>query len=79
MMVIAKHFPGRGDSDRSPEEEVATVRKSLEQLKQVELPPFFAVTNSSDPAGNCRWFACVAYSLSGVSGKYPGNDAPGQF
>ena len=34
MVVIAKHFPGRGGSDRSPEEEVATVRKSLEQLKQ---------------------------------------------
>jgi beta-N-acetylhexosaminidase len=41
MVVIAKHFPGRGSSDRSPEEEVATVRKSLEQLKQIELPPFF--------------------------------------
>ncbi len=47
MVVVAKHFPGRGDSDRSPEEEVATVRKSLEQLTQVELPPFFAVTSST--------------------------------
>jgi len=51
MVVVAKHFPGRGDSDRAPEEEVATVRKSLEQLKQVELPPFFAVTNSADATG----------------------------
>lgn len=51
MVVIAKHFPGRGASDRSPEEEVATVRKSLVQLKQVELPPFFSVTNSTDAAG----------------------------
>jgi beta-N-acetylhexosaminidase len=50
MAVVAKHFPGRGASDRSPEEEVATVRKSREQLKQVELPPFFAVTNSTEPA-----------------------------
>ncbi len=50
MAVIAKHFPGRGASDRSPEEEVATVRKSLEQLKQVELTPFFAVTNSMESA-----------------------------
>ncbi len=45
MLVVAKHFPGRGSSDRLPEEEVATVRKSLEQLKQVELAPFFAVTS----------------------------------
>lgn len=49
MVVVAKHFPGRGGSDRLPEEEVATVRKSLEQLKQVELNPFFAVTASADP------------------------------
>jgi beta-N-acetylhexosaminidase len=49
MVVIAKHFPGRGASDRSPEEEVATVRKTLEQLKQVELPPFVAVTTSIEP------------------------------
>lgn len=44
LLVIAKHFPGRGGSDRPPEAEVATVRKSLEQLKQIELAPFFAVT-----------------------------------
>ena len=50
MVVVAKHFPGRGSSDRLPEEEVATVRKSLEQLKQIELPPFFAVTNSTEPS-----------------------------
>lgn len=50
MVVVAKHFPGRGSSDRSPEEEVATVRKSLEQLKQIELSPFFDVTDSMEPA-----------------------------
>jgi beta-N-acetylhexosaminidase len=47
IAVIAKHFPGRGGSDRPPEEEVATVRKSLEQLKQMELAPFFAVTGNA--------------------------------
>lgn len=48
VAVMAKHFPGRGGSDRPLEEEVATVRKSLEQLKQIELAPFFAVTNTSN-------------------------------
>jgi beta-N-acetylhexosaminidase len=43
--VIATHFPGTGSSDRLPQEEIATVRKSLELLKQVELAPFFTVTN----------------------------------
>ncbi|HEX9092180.1 MAG TPA: glycoside hydrolase family 3 N-terminal domain-containing protein, partial [Anaerolineales bacterium] len=31
LAVIAKHFPGIGAADRLPQEEVATVRKSLEQ------------------------------------------------
>lgn len=47
LAVIAKHFPGRGDSDRPPEDEISTVRKSLEQLKQIELYPFFAVTGNA--------------------------------
>lgn len=47
LLVIAKHFPGVGGADRLPEVEVSTVRKSLEQLKQVELAPFFSVTNVS--------------------------------
>ena len=50
MMVVSKYFPGRGASDRSPEVEVATVRKLLEQLKQVDLRPFYSVTNSAEPA-----------------------------
>jgi beta-N-acetylhexosaminidase len=47
MAVVAKHFPGHGSSDRLPEEEVATVRKSLEQLKRIELPPFYAITGNA--------------------------------
>jgi beta-N-acetylhexosaminidase len=47
ILVIAKHFPGAGGADRLPQVEVATVRKSLEQLKQVEFAPFFAVTGDA--------------------------------
>jgi beta-N-acetylhexosaminidase len=51
VAVVAKHFPGHGGSDREPDQEVSTVRKSLEQLKQIELAPFFAVTgNASVPS-----------------------------
>ena len=46
MVVVATHFPGLGSADHVPKEEVATVRKSLEQLKQIELAPFFAVTGN---------------------------------
>lgn len=48
IAVIAKHFPGNGSSDRPIHLEVPTVRKSLEQLKQIELAPFIAVTNATD-------------------------------
>ncbi|PWH18498.1 MAG: hypothetical protein DDG59_06030 [Anaerolineae bacterium] len=47
MAVIAKNFPGNGGADRSPEIEVATVRKSLEQLKTFDLLPFFSVTGNA--------------------------------
>ncbi|GAB4158411.1 MAG: hypothetical protein Fur0021_28230 [Candidatus Promineifilaceae bacterium] len=49
IAVIATHFPGNGSSDRPIDEEVSTVRKSLEQLKQIELAPFFAVTDAATP------------------------------
>ena len=49
LMVIAKQFPGRGSADRSPDQEIATVRKSFDELKKVDLTPFFSVTgNASD-------------------------------
>ncbi len=51
MLVIAKHFPGEGSSDRSDTEEVATVSKSLNQLKQIDLSPFFAVTGNASSSG----------------------------
>lgn len=47
MAVIPKHFPGFGASDRPLHEEVPTVRKSLEQLRQIELAPFFSVTGDA--------------------------------
>ena len=48
IAVIPKHFPGYGASDRPLHEEVPTVRKSLEQLRQIELAPFFAVTGGAN-------------------------------
>lgn len=48
IAVIGKHFPGLGGVDRLPDDEVATVQKSLEQLQQIELAPFFTVTETGD-------------------------------
>ena len=48
VAVIATHFPGLGSSDRSLDEEISTVQRTLEKLKQVDLAPFFAVAQAQD-------------------------------
>ena len=50
LLVVPKFFPGRGSADRLGDQEVATVRKSLEELQQIELAPFFAVTQGNTEA-----------------------------
>ncbi len=44
VLTVAKHFPGQGSADRRPDEEVATVAKSLSELRKIELAPFSEVT-----------------------------------
>ncbi len=48
VSVIPGHFPGLGAADRPLSEEVSTVQKSLEQLKQIELAPSWPRTGSSE-------------------------------
>lgn len=42
VATVAKHFPGQGSSDRLPDDEVATIHKSPQELQAVELAPFAA-------------------------------------
>jgi beta-N-acetylhexosaminidase len=49
IAVIAKHFPGLGASDRSLNEEVSTVQRTLEKLRQVDLAPFFTAAQAEEP------------------------------
>jgi len=53
LAAVSKHFPGHGGSDRLPDNEVATVDKSLQELRRIELPPFFEATaeKETDPLG----------------------------
>ena len=46
VATVGKHLPGLGASDRSLEEEVSTVDRSLENLRSVELQPFFGVAQA---------------------------------
>jgi beta-N-acetylhexosaminidase len=47
VAVVSKHLPGLGSADRPIEEEIPTIRKSLSQLTENELVPFFAVSGNS--------------------------------
>ena len=77
LLTVARHFPGQGDVDRLPDQEVATIQGDLEALRSTALVPFEAVTDgdSSDPAltdmmmpSNMRF--------SGVQGTGPGRIPP---
>jgi len=80
MVVAAKHFPGFGGSDRLPEEEVATVRSSLEQLKQIDLAPFFAVTGNAPDAGSMTDALLVSHiRYQGFQGNIRATTRPVSF
>ncbi len=49
VATIARHFPGQGDIDRLPNQEVATVQKSQAELRRTALPPFLTVTRQNSP------------------------------
>jgi beta-N-acetylhexosaminidase len=83
LLVIAKHFPGRGSADRSDEQEVATVRQSLDQLKQIELAPFFAVTGNAalpvSPAGTTDGLLLSHIRYQGFQGNISATTRPVSF
>jgi beta-N-acetylhexosaminidase len=49
IAVVAKHFPGLGTSERSLSEEISTVQRTLEKLRQIDLAPFATVAQAADP------------------------------
>lgn len=80
VAVVAKHFPGNGSSDRPVEEEVPTVRKSLEQLKQIELAPFFAVTGQAkSPTATVDALLTTHIRYQGFQGNIRATTAPVSF
>ncbi len=79
LSVIARHFPGLGSTDRPPDLEVATVRKSLEQLKQIELAPFFAVTSAEDPNAQADGVMVSHIRFQGFQGNIRATTRPISF
>ncbi len=80
LLVIAAHFPGSGSSDRPNDQEFATVRKSLDQLKQVELAPFFTVTgNASSAAATVDGLLVSHIRYQGFQGNIRATTRPVSF
>lgn len=80
LAVVAKHFPGYGSADRDPDEEVPTVSKSLEQLEQIELAPFFSVTGlAPNPASTADALLTAHIRFRGFQGDLRDSTNPVSF
>jgi beta-N-acetylhexosaminidase len=80
MLVIADHFPGSGSADRPAGEEPATVVKTLDQLKQVELLPFYAVTGNAQSTQSTTDGLLVAHiRYQGLQGNIRSTTRPISF
>lgn len=67
--TVARNFPGMGSSDRSATEEIAAVQKSLQELQQVDLPPFFAVTAANTVTGTVDGLMTTNLRYRGLQGN----------
>ncbi len=80
IAVVAKHFPGIGSADRLPQEEVATVRKSLEQLENFDLAPFYDVTgNAPSPQATADALLTSHIRYQGFQGNIRATTRPISF
>ena len=74
ISVIAQHFPGLGSVDRPPYDEVSTIQKTLDQLEQIELAPYFSLTGDDDPQRQVDGLmisACVFRVCRAISARQP--------
>ncbi len=80
LLVIARNFPGRGSTDRPAGEEPATVRKSLDSLKQIDLAPFFSVTGgATDEASTTDGLLVSHIRYQGFQGNIRATTRPVSF
>jgi beta-N-acetylhexosaminidase len=68
LLIVAQHWPGLGASDRELNQEVPVVPRSAEELRRVDLVPFFAVTGgASDPSQQVDGLQCANLRYQGES------------
>ncbi len=80
VAAVAKHFPGHGGSDRRPDQELPTVRKSLDDLTNFDLVPFYAVTgNATSVEATADGVLDAHIRFQGFQGNIRQNTAPVSF
>lgn len=70
IVTVAKHFPGHGDSNRNPDEDVAYLNHTLNDLRQLDLIPFFKVTEGQSPIAttDAIMSSHISYNRNGAEG-----------
>ncbi len=79
ISVIAQHFPGLGSVDRPPYDEVSTIQKTLDQLEQIELAPYFSLTGDADPQRQVDGLMISAVRFQGLQGNIRATTKPVNF
>lgn len=79
ISVIAQHFPGLGNVDRPPDEEVSTVQKTLDQLEQIELAPYISLTGDPDPERQVDGLMISPVRFQGLQGNIRATTMPINF
>ena len=80
MLVAAGNFPGSGYADRDPGLEVATVSRTLEQLDQFELKPYYAVTGQASDSDSAVDGLIISHSrYAGLQGNIRPGTRPLSF
>lgn len=68
VAATLKHFAGHGSTSRDSHVSVVTVRKTLDELEQTELPPFRAGVRGGTDGANLVMMANVGYTALDPSG-----------
>lgn len=80
MLVFAANFPGSGNADRDPHMQLATVRRTMDQLDQFELMPYYAVTGQAATAEETVDGLTVSHiRYAGLQGNIRSNTRPLSF
>lgn len=79
IMVIASDFPGAGGSDRPLNSDIATVRKTLQEMQNGDLLPFMMVSGGGQLSTTADGFMTAHLRYQGLQGNIDTRSNPISF